>query len=123
MSTRPIKEIAKIIKNDGQLATKCKLSVSVHSYSGGCSVNISLMEAPFKVFKEPVDGGHMQVNHFYIGQNDKITPEAAEALLKIRAIEQSFNYDNSDAMSDYFDVGFYTHYNIGAWNKPVKEKY
>ena len=26
-------------------------------------------------------------------------------------------YDNSDAMTDYFDTAFYTHLQIGSWNK------
>jgi hypothetical protein len=28
------------------------------------------------------------------------------------------NHDNSDAMTDYFDVGWYVDVNIGSWNKP-----
>lgn len=28
------------------------------------------------------------------------------------------NHDNSDIMTDYFDVGWYVHVNVGKWNKP-----
>jgi hypothetical protein len=28
------------------------------------------------------------------------------------------NHDNSDIMTDYFDVGWYLHINVGGWNKP-----
>lgn len=28
------------------------------------------------------------------------------------------NHDNSDIMTDYFDVGWYIDVNIGRWNKP-----
>lgn len=28
------------------------------------------------------------------------------------------NHDNSDIMTDYFDVGWYVDVNIGAWDKP-----
>ena len=28
------------------------------------------------------------------------------------------NHDNSDAQTDYFDVGWYIDVNIGRWNKP-----
>lgn len=32
------------------------------------------------------------------------------------------NHDNSDIMTDYFDVGWYIDVNIGKWNKPyIKE--
>jgi len=30
------------------------------------------------------------------------------------------NHDNSDIMTDYFDVGWYVNINIGSWNKPYK---
>lgn len=33
------------------------------------------------------------------------------------------NHDNSDSMTDYFDVGWYVDVNVGKWNKPyVLEK-
>jgi hypothetical protein len=30
------------------------------------------------------------------------------------------NHDNSDIMTDYFDVGWYVDVNIGKWNKPYE---
>ncbi len=30
------------------------------------------------------------------------------------------NHDNSDVMTDYFDVGFYVDVQVGAWNKPYQ---
>ena len=27
-------------------------------------------------------------------------------------------YNNSDSMTDYFDIAYYTDINIGKWNKP-----
>ena len=32
------------------------------------------------------------------------------------------NHDNSDVMSDYFDVGWYAWVYIGEWNKPYEFK-
>ena len=31
-------------------------------------------------------------------------------------------YDNSDAMTDYFDTAYYTHINVGKWDKPYEFK-
>ena len=28
------------------------------------------------------------------------------------------NHDRSDSQTDYFDVGWYVHVNIGKWDKP-----
>lgn len=30
------------------------------------------------------------------------------------------NHDNSDIMTDYFDVGWYVNVNVGKWDKPYK---
>ena len=35
-------------------------------------------------------------------------------------IAEEYNYDNSDAMTDYFDVNFYLHLEIGKWDKDYK---
>ena len=37
----------------------------------------------------------------------RYTPEVVDALAKLNAIHASYNYDNSDIMTDYFNVRFY----------------
>lgn len=37
---------------------------------------------------------------------------------EVLSVMNEGNHDNSDIMTDYFDVGFYVHINIGKWNKP-----
>lgn len=43
-----------------------------------------------------------------------------EALLGkiIDALNSADNYDNSDSMTDYFDVGYYISLQFGDWKKP-----
>ena len=43
--------------------------------------------------------------------------ESREFLLKANQILQEGNFDNSDSMTDYFHVGFYSEINIGNWEK------
>ena len=45
-----------------------------------------------------------------------------ELLKKIFDIVNEENYNNSDAMVDYFDVGFYWEINIGECDKPYNFK-
>lgn len=45
---------------------------------------------------------------------------AQEVINNIVEAINSENYDNSDSMSDYFDVGYYVHLNFGKWNKPCQ---
>lgn len=50
----------------------------------------------------------------------KFPEETAKILFKIWAIVNEDNYDNSDTMTDYFDVGFYANVDIGDWDKPYE---
>ncbi len=38
-------------------------------------------------------------------------------ILDVYGFMQSYNYDDSDSMTDYFDCNFYCNLNIGKWNK------
>lgn len=42
---------------------------------------------------------------------------ALDFLLELRAAMMKWNHDNSDAMTDYFDVGWYIDINIGNYEK------
>lgn len=68
----------------------------------------------------------LQINQYWIKDHWGHSKDACEALVRINEIMHNAPgraggkkfYDNSDAMTDYFDTAFYTHLNIGAWNKP-----
>ena len=45
---------------------------------------------------------------------------ALNAVGEIVAVMNDGNHDNSDLMTDYFDVGWYVDVNIGKWNKPYE---
>ena len=57
-----------------------------------------------------------QVNEYYL--EDNFEGRILEMFLDIRKIMNSGNHDNSDIMTDYFDVGWYIAITIGRWNKP-----
>lgn len=69
-----------------------------------------------------------QFNQYYDFGKDMIerSPIDIRVLSAIKDVMdylQSYNYDDSDSMTDYFDCGFYFHVSIGKYNKPciVKE--
>lgn len=45
---------------------------------------------------------------------------AKDFLTEVHQAMNIGNHDNSDIMTDYFDVGWYAHVNLGRWNKPYK---
>jgi hypothetical protein len=49
-----------------------------------------------------------------------LTKEAHNILSKVVDISNYYNYDNSDIQSDYFDVNYYMHLNVGSYEKPYK---
>lgn len=55
--------------------------------------------------------GGVQVNH-YRDYDERFTADFNRKLNLLYQITSSFNYDNSNGMVDYFDVGFYYSVNV-----------
>jgi hypothetical protein len=135
---RDLKDIAKDIR--GQLKKEfpqCKFSVNIDRFSMGESLLIALMNAPFAAFAKdvdvngnPHDGDYAQLNQYQLRREPEehicngvyLTPEAWAAMKRADEIQRQYNWDNSDLQTDYFDVNFYFHPQIGKWNKPFEMK-
>jgi hypothetical protein len=138
------KEICKLIRE--QLKRRfptSKFSVSKEDYAGGRKIYIALMSTYFNPFvneinvdNEPDEYRKQQkLNHFnsvkekmstgvnqYNIEDDYILTQQAKNLMKdVINTVQSFNYDDSDSMIDYFDTNFYTSFSIGKWDKPFTQ--
>ena len=59
-----------------------------------------------------------QVNPYYI--DDQYTGACAAFMKELVAAMNDGNHDNSDIQTDYFDVGWYIHVNVGKWDKPYE---
>ena len=113
-----------------------KFSVTSKYFPGGSELNVALMAGPVEVFADNLvyygDGKTMvdndqnaQLNPYTIANEytngicngRKLTPEAWTVLHRVAEIAQENNWDNSDSQSDYFDVNYYFHLDIGKWNK------
>lgn len=51
-----------------------------------------------------------------------LTEEGHNMLRRVVEICNKHNWDNSDAMSDYFDVNYYLFLHLGKWDKPLIER-
>jgi hypothetical protein len=97
---------------------------AVRKSSGSLSVDVVIKQGTVD-FSENLQNGHAQVNQYWIDTH-WTGFEARETLKRINEIMHNAPgraggkkfYDNSDAMTDYFDTAFYTHLSIGDWNKP-----
>jgi len=63
---------------------------------------------------------YVSVNPYHFEKH--FTGKALEVLKKIFKVLNTGNWDKSDIMTDYFDVGWYKKVNIGQWNKPFVVK-
>lgn len=71
-----------------------------------------------KIIASPYGREHIMKNR-YTGEPDRWgymqnSPELEAVLKYFDAYLQSYNYDNSDCMTDYFDVGFYGDFSIAS---------
>jgi hypothetical protein len=61
----------------------------------------------------------IQVNPYWF--HDHFVGRAKEFLTEaFNALKSAGYYNNSDAMTDYFDTAYYYDINIGKWNKPYE---
>ncbi len=124
-----------------------KFSVTSKYFSGGSEILICVMEAPVDIFdreyfKLPVSDDkstwsygerrdcwdmekmtaensyYMQLYSISDKENHPYLNEIGYATLKdVYDFMQSYNYDDSDSMIDYFSCEFYSFICIGKWNK------
>jgi hypothetical protein len=65
----------------------------------------------------PNTNSYDQVNPYWF--QDHYDGVAKEFLTEaFKALKAADYYDNSDAMTDYFDTAYYYDLNIGSWDKP-----
>lgn len=95
-------ELAKVLKGD-----KLKVTFSVRHHS----------EIVATISEGTIDFGttYQQVNHYYI--DNHFSGKAAEVLNAIKRGLSAKHWDESDAMTDYFNCAYYMSINIGKWNK------
>lgn len=76
---------------------------------------VTVSESPFQIEEK-----YEQVNHYHI---DRLySGDLASFLNELRSAMMDGNYNNSDAQTDYFDVGWYIAINLGSWDKPHKTR-
>jgi len=95
---------------------KATLAVRNHS-----TLVLNVKQGPIDFIKDFGDSEDakkfgIQVNPYWY--HEHFTGQSKEFLTEVITAMNVGNHDRSDAMVDYFDVGWYVDVNIGAWNKP-----
>ena len=85
------------------------------------SFYIHLIHADFVAFTPQAgDVVYMQINHYSIMSDDRLTDRAKEVMQNVYEFVKSYHYDDSDSMTDYFNTNFYLHLSIGDDRHPYK---
>lgn len=120
MSKEQKAEIAILLKKAFDKSAKERgfsYTLSIRNYSAIC-MNIKKGSVDFfkehKREEEIIERGHTSIQH----NADSFGKEAKAILDKALKCLNLRNYNNSDIMTDYFDVGHYVEINIGNWDKP-----
>lgn len=94
----------------------CTFSISLSGYNSIC---VRFLKADFNPFK-----GEMKLNYSFsrysITDDPELNDRAKEMFNNIESYLMSYNYDRSDLMTDYYDVGFYLDMVIGSGKTPFK---
>jgi|AntRauTorcE11897_2_1112592.scaffolds.fasta_scaffold00173_15 ribosomal protein S17E len=104
-------EEVKIIRNALKAEfPEIKFSVTCSNYS---KLNVSIMKSPYFDDGVEFEPNHRFIDKYFEGDSNRV-------LNKINSIirEKGNYYDNSDAMTDYFDTAFYYSIKVGKWDKP-----
>ncbi len=130
------KNIAVIAKEVKQELNKhypqCKWSIRIERFSGGRSLKVTLLAAPFEAFARDKDcagnevRGYAQLNQYqfhspddeFINNGSYLTKEAWDCMADAYRIAGRDNWNKSDSQADYFDVNYWLHLQIGNWDKP-----
>ena len=125
--------VAQIRKELKEAFPKFKFGVRKNHYT---SVTVTIKAGPrdfsdlftdeYSQRKKYIQVNPYHVEKFYPGHSEflskivnivKTAPARADGYHKDRG-----HYDNSDAMTDYFDTAYYFDINIGSWDRPYEVK-
>tara|TARA_A100001391_G_scaffold190994_1_gene164047 strand:+ start:343 stop:687 length:345 start_codon:yes stop_codon:yes gene_type:complete len=100
-----------------KLAPKIKEILKKYNMKGTLSVdNYSTLNLNLK--SGSIDFGTDRINEYWYKDHFADNPEALAFLSEVIPAMNVGNHDNSDIMTDYFDVGWYISVNLGKWDKP-----
>lgn len=109
------KEIAAILKTKAPKGWKFSLSIKDHA-----KLVCTIQSAPVDIMTFLNSKNTYKEIHHKFNINEIPNSEVKSVLLDFWAALNLNNYNNSDSMTDYFDVGHYVCLQVGKWDKPFK---
>jgi hypothetical protein len=92
-----------------------KGSLAVDNYS---TLVLNIRSGKIDFQKDAVGEFHHQINHYWA--HEHFSGKAKKFFSEVIPAMNNGNHDNSDSMTDYFDVGWYVDINVGRWDRPYE---
>jgi len=123
------KELAPLIKEVAK-TYGYKITLGIHNHStlvanisdGPASLTdiVTSVDMDYENRVNIINRGHFSPNPHNL---DRYVGEVGNFLRHLYRAMSIGNHNNSDYMTDYFDVGWYVDINFGKWDKPYKNQY
>ena len=112
ISTQKVAEIRSNLKKE---FPEIKFSVVRRNHS---AVDVTILKSPYDFRPDSLkDREYLSVNSYWFKDHGYKHPDILNRIIEIA---NEGNHNNSDVMTDYFDVGWYFDLNLGQWNKPFQ---
>lgn len=119
------KEIAARVREYGKNQwPQYKFSIRTEYFAGGSAIHLALVSGPEAAFLEGTEEnekGYITI-HRNFDRIEGMTEIVKHVINDMNDFMDSYNYDDSDSMIDYFSTNFYTHVSVGKWDKPYEIK-
>lgn len=119
------KEIAARVREYGKTQwPQYKFSIRIEYFAGGSAIHLALVAGPEVAFIEGTEEheqGYITI-HRNADEIEGLTEIVKHVINDMNDFMNSYNYDDSDSMIDYFSTNFYTHVSVGKWDKPYEVK-
>lgn len=113
--SQEIKKRIAIMLKDALKNWDIKYTLGVDHYS---TIVMNIKSGDVDFFNDRTDKSRPDINVNPYWYKEHFTGRSLELLNIIFPILNAGNHNNSDLMTDYYDVGWYVSVNVGKYNKP-----
>lgn len=112
----PLNDYKTAVK-EAEKNTSTRIIENYDKWCGLSEQDIWESEQRKKELKSRLESGNITINQYHIDKDFELSEHGKKIFKYIKKLCDSFNYDDSDSMTDYFDCGFYLELKIGKDNK------
>ena len=115
-SQNPLNDYETAVK-EASKSTSTRIIEDYDKWVGLSDSDIWESEQRKKELKNRLEHKNITINQYHIDNDFELSDYGKKIFKFVKELCNSFNYDDSDSMTDYFDCGFYLELKIGKYDK------